>query len=114
MADQLQKRNQKNKRQQFWQEHLKAWSLTELSQNEYCRQNNLKTNRFTYWKRKFHKENLPVEFIQIPAKPEQLTHLFCNKKIFLRLTVDSRLTIEIPDDFTPNTLKQVLLTLKEV
>ena len=47
MTDQLQKKNQK--RLQFWQEHLKAWALTELSQREYCRQNNLKTNRFTYW-----------------------------------------------------------------
>jgi len=112
MTDQLQKKNQK--RLQFWQEHIKAWAFTELSQREYCRQNNLKTNRFTYWKRKLQKDSLPVEFIQIPVEPVQPDHLFCNNETFLRLTVNSRLTIEIPDGFTSATLKQVLLTLEEI
>ena len=49
MADRL----QKMERRQFWQSHLDAWALTGLSQAEYCRQNNLKTHRFTYWKRKY-------------------------------------------------------------
>ena len=114
MADQLQEQNPDQKRRQFWQSHLKAWSLTGLSQIEYCRQNDLKANRFTYWKRKFQRENLPVEFVRIPAEPVKSALLFCNNEASLHLTVDSRFTIEIPDGFTPVTLEQVLLTLQGI
>jgi len=114
MADQLQKHNPDQKRRQFWQAHIEAWSLTGLSQTGYCRQNNLSINRFTYWKRKFQRENLPVEFVRIPVEPVKSTHLFHNNEASLRLDVDSRFTIEIPDGFTPVTLEQVLLTLRGV
>ncbi|MBW1834986.1 MAG: hypothetical protein JRI62_09640 [Deltaproteobacteria bacterium] len=87
MADQLQEQNPDQKRRQFWQFHLKAWSLTGLSQIEYCRQNDLRANRFT---------------------------LFRNNEVHLRLTVGSKFTIEITDGFTPVTLEQVLLTLQGV
>lgn len=114
MADQLQKQNSYQKRRQLWKTHIEAWPLTGLSQAEYCRQNNLKTNRFTYWKRKFEKESLPVKFVQISAESAKPDHLFYNDEASLRLTVGSQFTIEIQDGFTPITLKQVLLTLKEV
>lgn len=114
MADQSQKHNPYQEGRQFWQSHLETWSLTGLSQIEYCRQNKLKANRFTYWKRKFQRESLPVEFVRIPAEPVKSAHLLCNNEVSLRLTVDSRFTIEIPDGFTPVTLEQVLLTLREI
>lgn len=114
MADQLQKHNPNQKRRQFWQVHIEAWSLTGLSQAGYCRQNNLSANRFTYWKRKFYRETLPVEFVRIPVEPVKAAHLFRNNEAPLRLSVDSRFTIEIPDGFTPVTLEQVLLTLRRV
>jgi len=53
------------KRAQFWRYHIDVWSRSELAQNAYCRTNNLKPN-LTYWKNKFKKQNLPVEFVQIP------------------------------------------------
>ena len=109
MAGQL----QKLERRKFWQSHIDAWAITGLSQAKYCRQNALKANRFTYWKRKFDRENLPVEFVRIPTKPIKSTHFFHNCGTPLRLTVDSRFTIEIPDGFSPATLEQVLLTLRE-
>jgi len=101
-------------RRQFWQSHLDAWALTGLTQAEYCRQNDLKVNRFTYWKRSLQKENLPVEFVRISAEPAKSAHALHNSGVPLRLTVDSRFAIEIPDGFSPATLEQVLLTLKGV
>jgi len=109
MADRL----QKMERRQFWQSHLDAWALTGLSQAEYCRQNNLKTHRFTYWKRKY-KKNLPVEFVQIPTAPVKSAHFHHNSGTPLHLTVDSRFIIEISDGFSPATLEQVISTLQEV
>lgn len=109
MADQL----KKLERRKFWQYHLNAWTLTGLSQAEYCRRNNLKANRFTYWKRKFHRENLPVELVQIQTGPVNSIPFSDNNRTPLRLLMGDRFTLEIPDGFSPATLEQVISTLQE-
>jgi len=54
MTDQIQEGNPNQERCQYWQAHIEAWTRSNgLSQVEYCRQNGLRPNRFTYWKRKF-------------------------------------------------------------
>ncbi len=97
-------------RQQFWREHFKKWSESGLTQTEYCRINNLKATRFTYWKTKFNnlkvtrKTNLPIEFIQI-SDQTMVTG-------FLKLNVGADFQIEIPDDFSRSTFEQVLTILR--
>lgn len=98
---------EKNKeRRQYWQSHIEQWSETGGSQLEYCRQNDLIPHRFTYWKTKFTKQNLPVKFVQIV--PEQLGIGLSN----LKLNIGQGLQIEIPDGFSHVTLEKVLTTLK--
>lgn len=115
MADHLQTQSPQEQRRKFWQSHIDAWSISGLTQAKYCRKKNLKTTRFTYWKHKFNKKNLPIEFVEIPTEPVKS---FCFSKIHsapsLRLTMDSRFFIDIPNDFCPATLEQILLTLKRV
>ena len=97
-------------RQQFWQEHLKKWSESGLTQTAYCRINNLKASRFTYWKIKFNnlkvtrKTNLPVEFIQISDQPMATGSL--------KLNIGTDFQIEIPDSFSRSTFEQVLTILR--
>ena len=98
------KRDVDRQREQFWQEHLKKWSESGLTQSEYCRINNFKTSRFTYWKIKFNRTNLPVEFIQISNRAMTTG--------FLKLNVGSEFQIEIPDGFSISTFEQVLTILK--
>ena len=112
MTDQLKEQTQERRR--FWKSHIEGWSLSGLNQAKYCRQNNLRSNRFTYWKRKFQRENLPVEFVQIHKEPVKSAHLFRLEETSLRLAVGTGFTIEIPNGFSPGTLKQLLFTLKEV
>jgi hypothetical protein len=93
-----------SKRDAFWQYHMRQWSDSGLSQAEYCRNNNLKIKSFGYYKSKFQKRNLPVEFVQIsdalnPNLPG------------LKLNIGSNLQIEIPDGFSRDTLEQTLKTL---
>lgn len=114
MADQSKEQNPNQKRRCFWRSHVDAWPLSGLTQVDYCRQNDLKSHRFTYWKGKFHREALPVEFVQIPEKSIRTAHVFPNNGASLHLTVDSRFTIEIPDGFSPVTLEKVLLSLEVV
>ena len=115
MADQIQEHNPNQQRSQYWRTHFEEWTRTELSQVEYCRQNGLRSNRFTYWKRKFQRKNLPIAFVQVPS-PSDNSILFCQNesKSPLRLIVKSDYAIEIPDGFSSDTLEKVLLTLKGV
>jgi hypothetical protein len=38
-------------RKPFWQEHLRAWSQSGLTQADYCRQHQLSAPAFGWWKR---------------------------------------------------------------
>jgi len=98
------------KRVQFWRYHIDQWSISGLTQNAYCRTNNLKVNRLTYWKNKFKRQNLPVEFVQVPQGqiPDEINPQPLEG---LRLNVDSGFQIEIPNGFSRATLTQVLNVL---
>jgi hypothetical protein len=84
------------KRAQFWRYHIDTWSRSGLAQNAYYRANNLKPNRLTYWKNKFKRQNLPVEFIQVP-QVKIATTTNSQFRDVLRLNIDSGFQIEVPD-----------------
>jgi hypothetical protein len=113
--DSLEKSISADEREQFWRSHLETWSLSGLSQAEYCRQNDLNLARFGYWKRRFRKDNLPVEFVQVPTASVKSTRLFQDTGVpSLRITMGSEFAIEVLDEFSPATLEKVLLTLKRI
>ena len=105
MSEQQKKANQK--RSQFWGNHIKEWSQTKLTQNAYCRKNNLRPNQFTYWKNKLKQQNLPVEFVQVTSNHFEavINH---HSSTTLRLNIKSEFQIEILDGFSQTTLEQVL------
>ena len=105
MSEQSKKANEK--RTQFWRKHLKGWSQTGLTQNAYCRDNNLRPNQFTYWKNKFKKNNLPVEFVQVSSHQFEKA-ISSHSQNTLRLNINSGFQVEIPDGFSQTTLEQVL------
>ena len=41
-----------SKKSGFWRHHIGLWRKSGLSQAAYCREQGLKVNRFTYWKRR--------------------------------------------------------------
>jgi len=101
------------KRSQFWKHHLKTWSKSRVTQIAYCRENKLKPNRFTYWKNKFKRRNMPVEFVQV--EPVQVTEaIHCHARGCLLLNLESGYQIEIPDGFSQITLTNVLQVLGRV
>ena len=94
-------------KQMYWQNHIELWSQSDLSQAAYCRKNNLNIKSFNYFKSRLKKDNLPVQFMQVPI--EQMPALS-----FLRLNIGSSFQIEIPDGFSQNSLTRVLQVLEEV
>lgn len=98
-------------RYQFWRNHLDQWSRSGITQNAYCKVNDLKSNRLTYWKNKFKRQSFPVEFVQIsPTRISQLSD--SQALVVLRLNVDAGFQIEIPDGFSKTTLTQILQVIK--
>lgn len=90
----------------LWQSRMEQWAASGLNQSEYCRQNNLSRDQFTYWKIKFTKECLPVELVQVaPGVAEA-------RMPGLKLNMGHSLQIEIPDGFSQATLERVLMALK--
>lgn len=100
-----------NKRAEFWKYHIKEWSKTELTQTAYCQEHNLRPGRFTYWKNRFKKQNIPVELVQVPQSqiPETFSH---NPQNMLRLNIGMSFQVEIPDGFSESTLTKLLRVLK--
>ena len=98
-------------RSRFWRNHLDQWSRSGMTQNAYCKANDLKSNRLTYWKNKFKRQSFPVEFVQIsPTRVSSLSHFQPGEA--LRLNVDAGFQIEIPDGFSKTTLTQILQVIK--
>jgi hypothetical protein len=99
---------------QFYQKHLTNWKGTGLSQAEYCRRNGLIRHRFAYWKKKLFKEDGQVEFAVLPVSFSEHSVPFIQDRVSppLRLMVDSRFSLEIPDQFSQDTLTKVLQVLQ--
>lgn len=93
---------------EFWKAHIDKWSNSGLTQTKYCLQKDLSRDRFTYWKRKFKQQNLPVEFVQLTPQSMDIG------QAGLKLNIGSALQLEIPDGFSRATLEQVLKTLNVV
>ncbi len=94
----------------YWSAHIKAWNSSGLSQAEYCRVYHLRSNSFTYWKRRFKEIAsphglIPVQVLQETQPPElSSTHL--------TIRVGNTLSIEVPDGFDASTLARVMEVLR--
>ena len=63
-------------REQYWQQHMDTWQSSELSQNAYCREHNLRPNQFSYWKSRLQTLNN-----QQTSKPSTQSSAFIPLKI---------------------------------
>lgn len=106
-----------NKRQ-FWIEHIKAWSKSNMAQAEYARQHNLSIKSFGYYRRRyFHGEQqvqpettrttlLPVTVVADgQTKPEA-------PEPGITLQSPGGFRIELATGFDPVALQQVLKALE--
>lgn len=97
-----------NKKQAFWEKHIELWQSSSLTQAEYCRQNNLNSKSFGYWKRRSKEFTEEVRFVPVTLDSPVAT----NPGSPLKVAVDGRYCIEVPDGFSPETLKKVLCVME--
>jgi len=115
----------KTNRAAFWQEHLRAWSQSGLTQADYCRQQQLSAAAFGWWKRQLHGKAKPrrrssgakrpqhrrptaVQFVEVQRGPDVKTS--ADAATYEVLLYHGR-AIRIGHDFDPAMLKRLIETV---
>ena len=92
----------------YWRDRLAAWKRSGESQAEFCRRHNLRTHRFTYWKRRITEEGSEsLALVEVPramvSNPEQ------RYSAAPALVIEvGRYRVELASDFCPRALPAVL------
>ncbi len=102
-------------KQQKWEQHVRDWEDSGLSQKDYCESHALPLQSFGYWKRKlkkvpsvqprFYPLSIPVASISDSAKSCSGLHLHLN---------NDRFCVEINTGFSAELLKELVLTLEQL
>lgn len=87
----------------IWEERIRDWRASGLSQAEYQRQHNLPKWQFVYWKKKFDRPTVSDEMALVPIPLPS-----ANTAPPLNLIVNDRYRIEISEGFQPSVLERVL------
>jgi len=99
-------------REESWRRHIRLWEESGLTQIEYCRQNNLSRQRFTYWKCKRDRKDEPVKFV-----PLHTGHTIKNQSLKdagLRLIIGDKYKVEIGEGFSEEVLYRLMTALERV
>ncbi len=100
-------------KQRFWQAHLGAWAKSGLSQNRYCRQNNLQSNQFCYWKKKLTEQAAGhVSFVPVPVSQDEEPGCLADGDSGLTLYLDDGIRLEIKSNFNGAALSKVVAALR--
>ena len=101
-------------KEEFWQKHLRAYEISGLSQQEYCKQHSLALSTFGYWRRKIKRSTSDKpRFYPLTIPAAALTECGKNPTIALYLN-DDRFRIELEEHFSPLLLKKLVTTLEQL
>lgn len=95
-------------RREYWSGHVQQWRDSGLTQKEYCSREGISLERFGSWKRRLDREH-PGALVAVPSKT--VSSALSTSGTMLRLVVNERYRVEIPDAFSPVTLQTVLHVL---
>ena len=100
-------------KRRLWEEHLRKWKASGVSQVEYCRLNDVNVKSFRYWKRRIGRLGCAPALVELPVtKSIPLNSLalcpqFC-------LVVGQHYRIEIGKGFDSEDLERVVRALGRV
>lgn len=90
----------------YWKDHFNRWSDSGKSQTEYCKENNLTTRAFGYWKRKFSKQQ-EGGFIEIKRKSDRINH-----SAFIELITSDGMVMRFREDISLTCLRNIISILR--
>lgn len=97
------------KKREHWEEHLRGWETSKLTQVEYCRRCGLNIKSFVYWKRRLSAEKTSLSLVEVPSFEMAATSPPPKP---LQLEVGSAYRITIERGFDADTLSDLLKVLK--
>ena len=87
-------------KRRLWENRLRDWNTSGLTQSEYCREHGLRVNQFIYWKKRVMPGTVTLVEISTP-KP-------LRSSPDISLLVGAHYRIEIPEGFDPASLELVI------
>jgi hypothetical protein len=100
-----------DRRRQF-EEHMRRWRSSGLTQAEYCRRNELKWSTFNYWRKRLATSTAAVTLVQVPVGLNSDGSVSSGQG--LTLLLEGRYRVEIGDNFNPSTLARLVDTLGQM
>ena len=87
-------------KKRLWENRLKDWNASGLTQSQYCREHGLRVNQFIYWKKRV----MPgtVTLVEVPT-PKPL-----RSSSAISLVIGEHYRLEIPEGFDPASLERVI------
>lgn len=102
-------------KQKYWQNHIKGWKESGLSQAAYCEAQSLAIQTFGYWRRKLKVsgEEARPRFFPLAVMASHSSATASRARIKLTLQ-EQRFSIEVDDDFSANTLQRLIAALEQL
>lgn len=94
----------------FYKKHIEHWRQSQLSQKEYCRQNEIIAHRFTYWKKRLGDKKSATMFVPVPL----VQNIAASSSSKIDLVIAGGFKIQIGPGFDSATLKQLIHTLRSL
>ena len=98
----------KEGKRDFWQQHIRKWEDSGLSQRKYCEINRINHNAFAWRKNSFKKKKNGGNLIKIA--PGIVCDAIASDNR-LELIINKTMSLKIGNGFNPDTLRQILEVL---
>lgn len=102
-------------KQSYWQDHIRAWEESGLSQAAYCEAHSLAIQTFGYWRRKFKVAGEAARPRFFPLTVMTTHGPAASEPSRINLTLqEKRFSIELDDDFSATALQRLIVALEQL
>ena len=100
----------KAEKKRYWENHLKLFKKSGLTQRAYCRQKGISYWSFNHWKRQLEQAAMPTKFIEL--KPAEKTN-FCEPSV-IEIILANHIKVKVSEDFQAEKLLRILNTIQKM
>ncbi len=89
----------------YWEEQIKLWQDSQLTQNQCCREKKIPVTTFADWKRKIQGKGEEVPFVEIRGYSP-------SRDGYIEIEIKPLLTLKIRESIEPELLKNILIAIR--
>jgi len=97
--------NMKQPKEKHWQDIIRAWGRSEISQKDFCRARKIAFSTFQYWKKRLEDSGEEPRFVRVVAagKPQRE----------ISVSFETGIRMSIPDTIPCEILSRIILAVNE-